>query len=101
MLICAPPAAKHSGNTIYPTGFERGQFCGRLIGGGSRRLRRGAEATETVMSRQIAQQTSTTTRSEATLSPIPPLHMGRGWSGELGHHRYYGSSACNGGEQIV
>jgi hypothetical protein len=27
--------------------------------------------------------------------------LGRGWAGELGHHRYYGSSAINGGEQIV
>ena len=23
------------------------------------------------------------------------------WHDELGHHRYYGSSVCNGGERIV
>jgi hypothetical protein len=23
------------------------------------------------------------------------------WHGVIGHHRYYGSSACNGGEPIV
>jgi hypothetical protein len=23
------------------------------------------------------------------------------WHDQLGHHRYYGSSACNGGERIV
>jgi hypothetical protein len=53
------------------------------------------------MSRQLAQHLSTTARSDATLAPIPSARSSRGWNGELGHHRYYGSSACNGGEQII
>jgi hypothetical protein len=54
-----------------------------------------------VMLRQTAQQPANTTQSDATLAPTPARGLGRGWAGELGHHRYYGSSACNGGEQIV
>jgi hypothetical protein len=54
-----------------------------------------------VMLRQTAQQPANTTQSDATLAPTPAQGSGRGWAGELGHHRYYGSAAYNGGEQIV
>ena len=53
------------------------------------------------MLRQTAQHPSTTAQSDATLAPVLTPGSSRGWAGELGHHRYYGSSACNGGEQIV
>jgi hypothetical protein len=53
------------------------------------------------MLRQTTQHTAATSQSDATLAPAPAPGLGRGWAGELGHHRYYGSSACNGGERIV
>jgi hypothetical protein len=53
------------------------------------------------MLRQTIQHRPATSQSDATLAPAPAPGLGRGWAGELGHHRYYGSSATNGGEQIV
>lgn len=32
---------------------------------------------------------------------FPASSEGSDWHDQLGHHRYYGSSACNGGERIV
>ena len=31
----------------------------------------------------------------------PASSLGGDWHDVTGHHRYYGSSACNGGERIV
>ena len=53
------------------------------------------------MSRQDNQSSAALSQSGATLDPAPAPGLGHGWAGELGHHRYYGSSATNGGEQIV
>lgn len=53
------------------------------------------------MSRQPIQHPAASSPRDATLAPAPAPGLGRGWAGELGHHRYYGSSALNGGEQIV
>jgi len=33
--------------------------------------------------------------------PAPATTQAGDWHDEAGHHRYYGSSACNGGERIV
>jgi hypothetical protein len=32
---------------------------------------------------------------------FPAATEGGDWHDQLGHHRYYGSSICNGGERIV
>jgi hypothetical protein len=32
---------------------------------------------------------------------FPTATEGGDWHDQLGHHRYYGSSVCNGGERIV
>jgi hypothetical protein len=53
------------------------------------------------MLRQTTQHGPATSQSDATLATTPAPGLGRGWAGELGHHRYYGSSAISGGEQIV
>jgi hypothetical protein len=42
---------------------------------------------------------STTIISDATRAPAASL--AGGWHEATGHHRYDGSSACNGGERIV
>jgi hypothetical protein len=38
--------------------------------------------------------------SDRTLASNPAVSAGD-WHDVIGHHRYYGSSACNGGERIV
>jgi len=38
--------------------------------------------------------------SDATRAPAASV-AGDDWHDTTGHHRYYGSSACNGGERIV
>jgi hypothetical protein len=53
------------------------------------------------MFHQTAQYPSFLAQSDATLAGLRAPGPGLGWAGELGHHRYYGSSACNGGERIV
>ena len=37
--------------------------------------------------------------SDKAHAPVPSA--AGDWHDSIGHHRYYGSSACNGGEQIV
>ena len=32
---------------------------------------------------------------------FPPASEGSDWHDEVGHHRYYGSSATNGGERLA
>ena len=53
------------------------------------------------MSGQDTKRTAAMSQSGATLDPAPAPGLGRDWAGEFGHHRYYGSSATNGGEQII
>jgi hypothetical protein len=38
---------------------------------------------------------------DAARSPVPATTTGGDWHDASGHHRYYGSSALNGGERIV
>jgi hypothetical protein len=49
---------------------------------------------ETVMSRPAATIISDTARA-------PASSQAGDWHDATGHHGYYGSSACNGGERIV
>jgi hypothetical protein len=50
--------------------------------------------TETVMLRKVASIISDTPRA-------PASSQTGDWHDFSGHHRYYGSSACNGGQRIV
>ena len=43
---------------------------------------------------------SATIISDAARAPASDYTTGD-WHDAIGHHRYYGSSACNGGERIV
>jgi hypothetical protein len=51
---------------------------------------------ETVMSRKAV-----TIICDSERAPAPSSQAGDWHDDVTGHHRYYGSSACNGGERIV
>jgi hypothetical protein len=53
---------------------------------------------ETVMSREPASIISDSAQSRAA---VPASSQAGDWHDTSGHHRYYGSSATNGGERIV
>jgi hypothetical protein len=86
---------KHSGNTIYRIALERG------VAGSStdeQNASQRAPVKETVMRRQPATIICDAVRLRATQ---PASSQAGDWYDVTGHHRYYGSSAINGGERIA
>jgi hypothetical protein len=88
---------KHSGNPIVGFCVERSGRTARLMC--RTRKPRKRTRTETQMFRTTVQRTAAIV-SDAARAPASVLAIGD-WHDVTGHHRYYGSSACNGGERIV
>jgi hypothetical protein len=88
-------ATKHSGNTIYRIALERRPAASRLM---NRTRANAHHSMETVMRRHPATIICDAARRRA---PQPASSQAGDWHDVTGHHRYYGSSAINGGERIV
>jgi hypothetical protein len=85
-------ATKHSGNTIAGMGLERFPHAARLMARHAISAR--SHAAETVMLRKQATIISDAARAPSSSSAGDLHDVTR-------RHRYYGSSAVNGGERIT